>query len=120
MFLQLMAGGTGFFRQCLNCTLLLQANRGGQASISAPTPVQAEAHSNGSWQSANGSASATSAEVDEADPAWLQLPVIHYALMQGNQQPSFRLATGQHDTRHWLAWEVGFVSCHYGFRVQGL
>ena len=53
-----------------------------------------------------------SAEADGADPAWLRLPVIHYALMQGNQQPSFRLATGQHDTRHWLAWEVGFVSCH--------
>ena len=48
-----------------------------------------------------------------ADPAWLRLPVIHYALMQGNQQPSFRLATGQHDTRHWLAWEVGPVACHH-------
>lgn len=42
----------------------------------------------------------------EADAAWLALPAVHYALMHGNQQPSFRLATGQHDTRHWLAWEV--------------
>ena len=92
-------------------------------------PAQAEARSNGAWQSANGSSTSaevdgaearsnnggwqsanearTSAEADVADPAWLRLPVIHYALMQGNQQPNFRLATGQHDTRHWLAWEVG-------------
>ena len=40
------------------------------------------------------------------DPAWLALPAVHYALMQGNQQPCFRLATGQPDTRHWVAWEV--------------
>ena len=97
-------------QHCLNREFRVQANRGGEASTSAPTPVQAEAHSSGSWQSANGSA--TSAEVDGADPAWLRLPVIHYALMQGNQQPSFRLATGQHDTRHWLAWEVGLENRH--------
>ena len=104
---QILHPGAGVKRPCLRCATLLQANRGGQASTSAPTAVQATAHSNGSGQSANGNSA--SATLDGVDPAWLQLPVIHYALLQGNQQPSFRLATGQHDTRHWLAWEVWLV-----------
>lgn len=86
-----------------------QANRGGEASTSCA--ASATEALNGS-QAAASSGAADTAE-DSAltphaeEPAWLQLPAVHYALMQGNQQPCFRLATGQHDTRHWLAWEVG-------------
>ena len=75
--------------------LLMQANRGGEASTSSAAPAQEKA-----------SCDDNGAERVKKDPAWLQLPAVHYALMQGNQQPCFRLATGEDDTRHWLAWEV--------------
>ena len=81
----------------------MQANRGGEASTSrsAPSrqqPAAPEAHLQNGTQS---HAARKGAAVEE-DPAWLALPAVHYPLMQGNQQPSFRLA----GTRHWLAWEV--------------
>ena len=88
---------------------VLQANRGGEASTSCAAPTtealndSQAAASSGAADTAEESALTPHAE----EPAWLQLPAVHYALMQGNQQPCFRLATGQHDTRHWLAWEVG-------------
>ena len=75
----------------------MQANRGGEASTSSAAPAEEKASCDD-----NG----VEGTAIEEDPAWLQLPAVHYALMQGNQQPCFRLATGEDDTRHWLAWEV--------------
>lgn len=86
---------------------MLQANRGGEATTSSAAPAQDRRPVNGT-AAANGDGG--NADFSEEDPAWLRLPAIHYALMQGNQQPCFRLATGEHDTRHWLAWEVGALS----------
>ena len=87
----------------------LQANRGGEPSTSSSAAVTEAL--NGSQAAASNCAADTAEESaltpDAEEPAWLQLPAVHYALMQGNQQPCFRLATGQHDTGHWLAWEVG-------------
>lgn len=79
--------------------LFMQANRGGEASTSSAAPAQEKA-------SCNDNGVERAKKASEEDPAWLQLPAVHYALMQGNQQPCFRLATGEDDTRHWLAWEV--------------
>ena len=107
VLVQPMAGEVRIRRHCLKFASLLQANRGGEASTSAPTPVQAEARSDDSWQSANGSS--TSAQVDGADPAWLQLPVIHYALMQGNQQP--QLLAGHWAARHAPLARLGVWDC---------
>ena len=90
---------------CVMTEVMMQANRGGDASTSGSAPVwgaRPRPHlRNGAQSQGAGTGTRT-----EEDPAWLALPAVHYALMQGNQQPSFRLATGQHDTRHWLAWEV--------------
>ena len=85
----------------------MQANRGGEASTSS----SAHLHSPSTdpkvhLQNVASSHDASNGAAVEEDPAWLALPAVHYPLMQGNQQPSFRLATGEHDTRHWLAWEV--------------
>ncbi len=86
---------------------MMQAIRGGEAttSYSASSQQQAAAPET-HFQNGTQSHAARNGAAVEGDPAWLALPAVHFALMQGNQQPSFRLATGQHDTRHWLAWEV--------------
>ena len=92
----------------------MQANRGGEASTSSSAPIQ-EGESVPGLQSQSDSARDHTAAAE--DPAWLSLPAVHYALMQGNQQPCFRLATGQPDTRHWVAWEVSRAP--YSSRPQG-
>ena len=69
---------------------LMQANRGGEASTSSAAPTQETASCNDEG---------VEETATEDDPAWLQLPAVHYALMQGNQQPCFRQATGQDDNR---------------------
>jgi hypothetical protein len=72
-----------------------RGNRGGPASTSG-TPDQAHA------AAADGALRAYSGE----DPAWLGLAQVFYVMLPGSQQPSFRVAVGEADTRAWLAWEV--------------
>ena len=63
----------------------------------------------------NGALAASASSYAQEDPAWLALSKIYYALLPGNQQPSFRVAVGQADTRAWLAWEVRAL-CAYRLR----
>ena len=75
-------------------------NRGRQASTSAAPDQAHGAVTNGALHAYSGE-----------DPAWLGLAQVFYAMLPGSQQPTFRVAIGEQDTRAWLAWEVRLLAC---------